>query len=162
MSVVICVSRTVEAMARWCAIATVVTLLLVSCRSSREVMQQVDTHTFERRIDTLVTVPGGEARMIADVSVIDGELSIGSVESAGNGVNLSARVERTEAGDYQLVVDATVPEREVAVRLHEETTDVSEYNSEERHHDSSGVPLWAVVGVVAIVLTLILYVRWMK
>lgn len=161
MSVVMCV-KTVGAMARWCAIATVVTLLLVSCRSSREVMQQVDTHTFERRIDTLVTVPGGEARMIADVSVIDGKLSIGSVESAGNGVNLSARVERTEAGDYQLVVDATAPEREVAVQLREEKTDVSEYNSEERHHDSSGVPMWVVVAVVAIVLTLILYVRWMK
>lgn len=162
MSVVMCVSKTVGAMARVSAIATVVTLLLVSCRSSREVMQQVDTHTFERRIDTLVTVPGGEARMIADVSVIDGKLSIGSVESAGNGVNLSARVERTEAGDYQLVVDATVPEREVAVQIHEETTEVRENRSEDHHHDSSCVPLWAVVGVVAIVLTLILYVRWMK
>lgn len=161
MSVVMCV-KTVGDMARVSAIATVVTLLLVSCRSSREVMQQVDTHTFERRIDTLVTVPGGEARMIADVSVIDGELSIGSVESAGNGVNLSARVERTESGDYQLVVDATVPEREVAVQIHEETTEVRENRSEERHHDSSGVPMWVVVAVVAIVLTLILYVRWMR
>lgn len=162
MSVVICVSRTVGAMARWCAIATVVTLLLVSCRSSREVMQQVDTHTFERRIDTLVTVPGGEARMIADVSVIDGKLTVGSTETSGKGIALSTRIERCGEGQYQLVVDAAVEEREVAVQIHEETTDVSEYNSEERHHDSSGVPLWAVVGVVAIVLTLILYVRWMK
>lgn len=161
MSVVMCV-RTVRAMARWCAIATVVTVLLAGCKSQRAVLQQSDTQKIVREIDTLVTVAGGDARLIADVEVVNGELSIGSVESAGNGVNLSARVERTEAGDYQLVVDATVPEREVAVRLREEKTDVSEYNSEERHHDSSGVPMWVVVAVVAIVLTVICIMRWMK
>ena len=161
MSVVMCV-KTVGAMARVSAIATVVTLLLVSCRSSREVMQRVDTHTFERRIDTLVTVPGGEARMIADVSVIDGKLAIGSTENSGKGIALSTRIERCGEGQYQLVVDATVEEREVAVQMHEETTEVRENRSEDHHHDSSGVPMWVVVVVVAIVLTLILYVRWMK
>lgn len=161
MSVVMCV-KTVGAMARWCAIATVVTLLLVSCRSSREVIQRVDTHIFERCIDTLVTVPGGEARMIADVSVIDGKMTIGSTETSGEGIALSTRIERCGEGQYQLVVDAAVEEREVAVQIHEETTEVRENRSEDHHHDSSGVPLWAVVGVVAIVLTLIIYVRWMR
>lgn len=161
MSVVMCV-KTVGAMARVSAIATVVTLLLVSCRSSREVMQQVDTHTFERRIDTLVTVPGGEARMIADVSVIDGKLTVGSTETSGKGIALSTRIERCGEGQYQLVVDAAMEEREVAVQIHEETTEVRDNRSEDHHHDSSGVPLWVVVGVVAIVLTLTLYVRWMK
>ena len=145
MSVVMCV-KTVGAMARVSAIATVVTLHLVSCRSSREVMQQVATHTFERRIDTLVTVPGGDARMIVDVSVIDGKLTIGSTETSSEGIALNTCIERCGEGQYQLVVDAAVEEREVAVQIHEETTEVRENRSEEHHHDSSGVPLWAVVG----------------
>jgi hypothetical protein len=100
--------------------------------------------------------------MIADVSVIDGKLTVGSTETSGKGIALSTRIERCGEGQYQLVVDATVPERDVAVQIHEETTEVRDNRSEDHHHDSSGVPLWAVVGVVAIVLTLILYVRWMK
>lgn len=161
MSVVMCV-RMVRAMARVCAIATVVTALLVSCQSSRAVSQQRDVQTIVRTIDTLITVPGGDARLVADVQVGNCELSIGRVESTGNGVNLAAHVERTGEGNYRLVVDADVAEKEVSVQLLEETTDKREKNSEERSHDSSGVPMWLVVAIVAIVLILILYVRWTK
>lgn len=161
MSVVMCV-RTVGAMARWCAIATVFVMLLVGCHSSRDVAQQVESHKIVRSIDTLVTVLGGEAQMIADVSVSEGKLSIGSVSTTGEGVQLSARVEEQGGGTYKLVVDAEVAEREVAVQVREEITDVKENSSEERHHDSSGVPMWVVVAVVAIVLTVICIMRWMK
>lgn len=161
MSVVMCV-RTVGAMARWCAIATVFVMLLAGCRSSRDVAQQVESHKILRTIDTLVTVPGGEAQMIADVSVSEGKLTIGSVSATGEGVQLRARIEDQGDGAYSLVVDAEVAEREVAVQVREEKTDVIENSSEERHHDSSGVPMWVVVAVVAIVLTVICIMRWMK
>lgn len=162
MSVVMCV-RTVRAMARLCAIATVVTVLLASCRSSRDVTSQSDVHKIVRTIDTLVTVRGGEAQMIADVSVSEGKLTIGGVSTTGEGVQLSARIEERGGGTYQLVVDADVADREVHVVRHEEMIDVVEYNNEERHQESSRMPVWAVVATVVVLLTLIIVVlRWMK
>lgn len=161
MSVVMCV-RTVRAMARWCAIATVVMMMLAGCSSSRDVAQRVESHKILREIDTLVTVPGGEAQMIADVSVSEGKLTIGSVSTTGEGVQLRARIEDQGDGAYSLVVDAEVAEREVAVQVREEVTDVKENRSEERRHDSRGLPMWVVVATVVVLLTLIIVVRWMR
>lgn len=161
MSVVMCV-RTVRAMARWCAIATVVMMMLAGCRSSRDVAQRVESHKILREIDTLVTVPGGEAQMIADVSVSEGKLTIGGVSTTGEGVQLRARIEDHGDGTYNLVVDAEVAEREVAVQVREEVTDVKENRSEERRHDSRGLPMWVVVAT-AVVLTIIIVIkRWTK
>ena len=162
MSVVICVSRTVGAMARWCAIATVFVMLLAGCHSSRDVAQQVESHKILRTIDTLVTVPGGEAQMIADVSVSEGKLTIGSVSATGEGVQLRARIEDQGDGAYSLVVDAEVAEREVAVQVREEITDVRENSSEEHHCDSSGVPLWVVMATTVVLTIIIVINRWTK
>lgn len=156
-------ANAVGAMARWCAIAAVLAMVLAGCRSSRDVAQRVESHKILREIDTLVTVPGGTAQMVADVSVCDGALMIGGVETTGAGVQLRARVEAGDSGAYRLVVDAAVPERAVAVQLHEERTDVEERSQERSSHDSRVLPVWVVVAVVAIVMIIINVLRrWKK
>lgn len=159
MSVV--VRPSVKAMARYIAIAAVV-LMMAACKSSSAVVRDVTTHRIERRIDTLLTIEGGEARLQANLSVIDGRLVMQGVETTGEGVSLKAHIEQVD-GCYSLVVDATVEERELAVQLHEESTYIDEHIDEEKMQDSRAIPVW-IVGVVVLVVLILIYIvkRWMK
>lgn len=148
-------------MARYIAIAAVV-LMMTACKSSSAVVRDVTIHRIERRIDTLLTIEGGEARLQANLSVIDGRLVMQGVETTGEGVSLKAHIEQ-EDGCYSLVVDATVEEKEVAVQLHEESTYIDEHIDEEKMQDSRAIPVW-IVGVVVLVVLILIYIvkRWMK
>lgn len=148
-------------MARYLAIAAVV-LMMAACKSSSAVVRNVTTHRIERRIDTLLTIEGGEARLQANLSVIDGRLVMQGVETTGEGVSLKARIEQ-EDGCYSLVVDAEVADRQVSVQLHEESICIDEHIDEEMMQDSRAIPLWVVAAGGLVVLIFIYIVkRWMK
>ena len=161
MSVVVG-GMTSSAMARICAIATVVLVLLAGCKSSSAVVRNVTTHRIERRIDTLLTIEGGEARLLADIVVVDGKIVLRGVESTGEGVSLKARIEQ-EDDRYSLVVDAKVADRQVPVQLHEEREIIAEHLDEEKMQDSRAVPVW-LVGVVVLVVLILIYIvkRWTR
>ena len=159
MSVV--VRPSVKAMARYIAIAAVV-LMMAACKSSSVVALDVTSHKIERSIDTLLTIEGGEARLQANLSVIDGRLVMQGVETTGEGVSLKARIDQ-EDGCYSLVVDAEVADRQVPVQLHEKREIIAEHIDEEKMQDSRQVPMWIAAVVVLVVLILIYIVkRWTK
>lgn len=150
-----------RAMALCCAIATVV-LVLAGCKSSSAVVRDVTTHRIERRIDTLLTIEGGEARLLADIVVVDGKIVLRGVESTGEGVSMKARIEQ-EDDRYSLVVDAEVADRQVPVQLHEKREIIAEHLDEEKMQDSRAIPVWLVGVVVLVVLTVIYIIRiWKK
>lgn len=158
MSVV--VRPSVMAMARYLAIAAVV-LSMASCKSSSVVARDVTSHKIERSIDTLLTIEGGEARLQANLSVIDGRLVMQGVETTGEGVSLKARIEQ-EDGCYSLVVDAEVADRQVPLQLHEKREIIAEHIDEEKMQDGRAIPLWIVGVVVLVVLILYIVKRWMR
>lgn len=159
MSVV--VRPSVMAMARYIAIAAVV-LMIAACKSSSAVVRDVTTHRIERRVDTLLTIEGGEARLQANLAIIDGRLVMQGVETTGEGVSLKARIEQ-EDGCYSLVVDAEVADKVVPVQLHEESICIDEHIDEEKMQDSRAMPVW-IVGVVVLVVLILIYIvkRWMR
>lgn len=159
MSVVL--TPSVMAMARYLAIAAVV-LILAGCKSSSAVVHDVITHKIERNIDTLLTIEGGEARLQASFALIEGQLVMQGVESIGDGVSLSTRLEKRD-DVYALVVDAEVADKVVPVQLHEEREYIEEHLDEDKVQDSRPVPMWIVAVVVLVVLILIYIVkRWTK
>lgn len=153
---------TSSAMARICAIATVVLVLLAGCKSSSAVVADRAIERMSRSVDTLLTVPGGEARMRASLAVADGKIVLRGVESTGEGVSMKARIEQ-EDDRYSLVVDAEVAERQVPVQLHEEREIIAEHLDEDKMHDSRAIPVW-IVGVVVLVVLILIYIvkRWTK
>lgn len=148
-------------MARYLAIAAVV-LMMAACKSSSAVVRDVTTHRIERSIDTLLTIEGGEARLQANLAIIDGRLVMQGVETTGEGVSLKALIEQ-EDGCYSLMVDAEVADRQVPLQLHEKREIIAEHLDEDKVQDSRQVPLW-IVGVVVLAVLILIYIvkRWMR
>ena len=135
-----------------------VVLLLMGCKSSREVVEYDKMSRIERCVDTLLTLPGDTSKVIAQVSVKGGHPELHDVEKEEGDVRINIHLDETGV----LQVEAISPAREVPVQMEERVTEIERSRNEERRHDSRVVSVVPLVVILAIITLIIVVKQWMK
>ena len=135
-----------------------VVLLLTGCKSSRDVVEYDKMSRIERRVGTLLTLPGDTSRVIAQVRVEGGHPELHDVCRKEGDVRVDVRLD----DDGHLHIEAISPTREVPVQVEEIVTEVERSRHEEVRQDSRVVSVVPVVVIVAVITLIIAIKRWMK